>query len=173
MPPCTHGNDCRRATVVHDAIVVCAQIGVRSIAAVYECLAICPKWCLWWAPTRLEVSEAGPLIVLSKPRMQDADATTDGAHRLHHAKLEFPFIPDLILKIIMYMYPHIDDMHNVLSVDWVRTWEGWKDTQAALDSSADDNECETVAQDCAQRFSRLVLQKKQRCGCSFRCTAKT
>ena len=39
----------------------------------------------------------------------------------------FDFVPDLVMGLLISLFPDETQLHRLLSQDWVRTWDGWQE----------------------------------------------
>jgi hypothetical protein len=71
---------------------------------------------------------------------------------------EFAFVPELVLALLLSLFPNVAGLQRILRQDWITEWRGWSTSRAMLQNSADDRYSESVALERVQDVARISLQ---------------
>ena len=71
---------------------------------------------------------------------------------------DFPWVPGLVLALLVSLMPDSSRLRRMLSQDWACGWRGWGTSRAILDACSDVADEEATCLECIQDFARISLQ---------------
>ena len=95
------------------------------------------------------------LLELAKPSYTHAIQSSE-ARKLDKREDDFHFVSDFLFAVLLSHYSKPEELHRILRLDCVRSWNGWRESDAQLLQCGCDDEKEDVAAEFVQRLQRIV-----------------